>query len=194
MMKRVFLASMLITSAACESPGATDQNAVDSERSVASDEGLSETRIEDDVSSQALDKETDMPERDPDTAMRPQDGLIRPGGPVSRPVPGSAGETWSWLNAEDIAGAWQLRTETTALGCRLILGPINAAGSGTVTFEGACPFTEAELRRWRHDDRLGQVFLLDSDGKIAVRLMQAGPKRFRAYQPDGWIYFDPEGV
>ena len=191
-MKRICLVSVLIVTAACESPGASDPNAVDLERAATSDEDLSEASLEDGFSSQALDTETDIPQRDPDAAMTPQDGLVRPGGPASKPVPGSAGETWSWLNADDIAGTWLLRTETTALGCRLLLGAVNASGSGTVTFEGACPFTEAELRRWRHDDRLGQVFLLDGAGKITVRLMQSGPKRFRAFQPDGWIYFDPE--
>ncbi|MEO0466094.1 MAG: AprI/Inh family metalloprotease inhibitor [Pseudomonadota bacterium] len=132
-----------------------------------------------------------MEERAPDGIGALSDGMVRPGGPVNRPVPGTTGDGWPALVPSDLVGAWQMRLGEVALDCRMMLGGVNSAGSGQLVLTGICPFSDGSPARWRYDDRLGQVFLLDETGKIDVRLMRTGPDTFRAYSAEGWVRISP---
>ena len=114
----------------------------------------------------------------------PADGLIRPGGPVNRPVPGLAGaEPWPELQPEDVAGDWQLELTGGFAACTLQLSPVNPAGSGALSSEGACPFGPRTPVRWRYHAGLGQLALLDETGATVMTAHRRGAHLFTLYSP-----------
>ena len=174
------LGACLLT--ACESPDTPDLAAEDAATAPS-------------TQSDQLESDDAVSENESRSPIRTlEDGAIRPGGPVNTPVPGTSGSSWPVLTAQDIQGAWQIRTDTTALGCRLTLDTANAVGTGMVTFEGDCPFEDKDARRWRYVDDLGQIYMMDDSGRIVLRLMRIAPRTFRAYRPEGWVFFELEGA
>ena len=116
--------------------------------------------------------------------LTPADGLVRPGGPVNRPVPGLAGaEPWPELQPEDVAGDWQLELTGGFAVCTLRLGALNPAGSGALSSEGACPFGPRTPVRWRYHSGLGQIAMLDETGATVMTAHRRGPRLFTLYSP-----------
>ena len=125
---------------------------------------------------------TSMTDRGP--VLTPADGLVRPGGPVNRPVPGLAGaEPWPELQPEDVAGDWQLELTGGFAVCTLRLGALNPAGSGALSSESACPFGPRTPVRWRYRSGLGQIAMLDETGATVMTAHRRGPHLFILYSP-----------
>lgn len=143
-----------------------------------------ETQPENETTADPASDRTTTPASERGPIHTPADGLIRPGGPVNRPVPGLAGaEAWPDLEPEDLAGDWELELTGGFSACTLRLSAVNPAGSGALSSDGACPFGPRTPVRWRYHSGLGQIAMLDETGATVMTAHRRGPHLFTLYSP-----------
>lgn len=119
------------------------------------------------------------------------DGTVRPGGPVSQPVPMPGQNAWPELTPENLAGDWVIRDAQGHTLCQLTLGPANPAGSGALTGHDACAPLK-DMARWRYFSTTGQIGFLDEGGQLVRRAPRHGPHAFRLFNAStGWLTLEP---
>ena len=113
--------------------------------------------------------------------LSPKIGLIRPGGPVNRPVPGTGTPDWKPLTSAQIKGEWTLKASDGLL-CQLVFSTSDAFDGGEVTAKGACPDKVKRSITWRFFANLNQLALIDSQGGLIGQFRRISETRFMIYE------------
>ena len=112
-----------------------------------------------------------------DNGMPTKQIMIRPGGPVNKPVPG-LGPDWQKLDSMKMAGQWSITSEQSGERYDLTLLPKRLSGVGEARFSGQSPFTRNRKFFWRVDKN-GNFYLLDRNYQSIWRAGRVDQKTFQ---------------